>query len=171
MRFEPGPGMGGHCLPVDPFYLTWRAREFHMSTEFIELAGKINQQMPYHCVERIEHALNAAKKPVNGSRILVLGAAYKGGVGDLRESPALRIMHVLAERGAQISYHDPYVPTIPELGLHSVGLDPAVAEADAVVLVTAHPGIDYRALAAQSTLFIDLRGVTRGVEVENLVRL
>src|SRR6202035_882972 len=96
MRFEPGPGMGGHCLPVDPFYLTWRAREFHMSTEFIELAGKINQQMPYYCVERIERALNDASKPVKGSRILILGASYKGGVGDTRESPALRIIEVLA---------------------------------------------------------------------------
>ena len=100
MRFEPGPGMGGHCLPVDPFYLTWRAREFHMSTEFIELAGKINQQMPFHCVERIERALNDAAKPVKGSRIAILGVSYKGGVGDIRESPALRIMEVLAERGA-----------------------------------------------------------------------
>ena len=99
MRFEPGPGMGGHCLPVDPFYLTWRAREFHMSTEFIELAGKINQHMPYHCVERIERALNDVAKPVKGSRILILGASYKGGVGDIRESPALRIIEVLAERG------------------------------------------------------------------------
>ncbi len=171
MRFEPGPGMGGHCLPVDPFYLTWRAREFHMSTEFIELAGKINQQMPYHCVERIERALNDATKPIRGSSILVLGASYKGGVGDIRESPALRIMQVLAERGGLVSYHDDYVPALPELGLHSVPLDGAVAEADAIVLVTAHPGIDYRALAAQSALFIDLRGVTRGVRVENLVRL
>jgi UDP-N-acetyl-D-glucosamine dehydrogenase len=171
MRFEPGPGMGGHCLPVDPFYLTWRAREFHMSTEFIELAGKINQQMPYHCVERIEQALNGARKPVNGSRILILGAAYKGGVGDTRESPAIRIMEVLIERGALISYHDEYVPSLPDLGLQSAPLQGAVAEADAVVLVTAHPGLDYGALAAQSALFVDLRGVTRGVDVANLVRL
>jgi UDP-N-acetyl-D-glucosamine dehydrogenase len=171
MRFEPGPGMGGHCLPVDPFYLTWRAREFHMSTEFIELAGKINQQMPIHCVERIERALNDAAKPVRGSRILVLGASYKGGVGDIRESPALRIMEVLAERGAEVSYHDPYVPALPELGLSHVPLDPAAAEADAVVLVTAHPGIDHADLASRSKLFVDLRGVTRGLQVENLVRL
>src|SRR5207302_8347141 len=143
MPFEPGPGMGGHCLPVDPFYLTWRAREFDMSTEFIELAGKINQQMPYHCVARIERALNDASKPVRGSQILVLGASYKGGVGDIRESPALRIMEVLATRGAEVSYHDPYVPALPELGLSSVPLDPAAAESDAVVLVTAHPGIDH----------------------------
>jgi UDP-N-acetyl-D-glucosamine dehydrogenase len=166
MRFEPGPGMGGHCLPVDPFYLTWRAREFHMSTEFIELAGKINQQMPYHCVERIEQALNDAIKPVKGSRILVLGASYKGGVGDVRESPALRIMEVLKARGGIVSYHDDFVPTLPELGLKSVPLD-----ADAVVLVTAHPDIDFVSVASRSALFVDLRGVTRGAQVENLVRL
>jgi UDP-N-acetyl-D-glucosamine dehydrogenase len=171
MRFEPGPGMGGHCLPVDPFYLTWRAREFHMSTEFIELAGKINQQMPHHCVERIEESLNDVAKPVRGSRILILGASYKGGVGDTRESPALRIMDELAKRGGVISYHDDYVPKLPELGLESVPLDAALADLDAVVLVTAHPGIDYAAIAAQSPLFVDLRGVTRGLQVENLVRL
>jgi UDP-N-acetyl-D-glucosamine dehydrogenase len=171
MRFEPGPGMGGHCLPVDPFYLTWRAREFHMSTEFIELAGKINQHMPYHCVERIEGALNDAVKPVKGSRILILGASYKGGVGDIRESPALRIIEVLRDRGAVISYHDDYVPTLPELGLQTVPLDTAVAEADAVVLVTAHPDIDYTSVATRSTLFVDLRGVTRGTRVENLMQL
>jgi UDP-N-acetyl-D-glucosamine dehydrogenase len=171
MRFDPGPGMGGHCLPVDPFYLTWRAREFHMSTEFIELAGKINQQMPYHCVERIELALNDAAKPVKGSKIAVLGVSYKGGVGDIRESPALRIMEVLAERGGSLFYHDPYVPALPELGLQSSPLEDATADADAVVLVTAHPGIDHLAVARDAALFIDLRGATRGMRVENLVRL
>jgi UDP-N-acetyl-D-glucosamine dehydrogenase len=163
--------MGGHCLPVDPFYLAWRAREFHMSTEFIELAGKVNQQMPYHCVERIERALNDAGKPVRGSRIMVLGVSYKGGVGDVRESPALRIMEVLAERGAELSYHDGCVPSLPDLGLESVPLDPALADADAVVLVTAHPGLAYDELAARAALFVDLRGVTRGLQIENLVRL
>jgi UDP-N-acetyl-D-glucosamine dehydrogenase len=171
MRFEPGPGMGGHCLPVDPFYLTWRAREFDMSTEFIELAGKINQQMPYHCVERIELALNEVRKPVKGSRITILGVSYKGGTGDVRESPALRIMEMLNDRGAELSYHDPYVPSLPDLGLESMALEAAVADADAVVLVTAHPGVDYPELAARSTLFIDLRGITRGVKSENLIRL
>ena len=160
MRFDPGPGMGGHCLPVDPFYLTWRAREFHMSTEFIELAGKINQQMPYHCVERIEHALNDAFKPVKGSRILILGASYKGGVGDIRESPSLRIMEVLREQGAVISYNDPYVPELRGLDLRSVDLD-GLADYDAVVLVTAHPGIDYAAVLEQSAVLVDLRGITR----------
>src|SRR5450755_1640459 len=170
MRFEPGPGMGGHCLPVDPFYLTWRAREFELSTEFIELAGKMNQQMPYFCVERIERALNDVSKPVKGSRIAILGVSYKGGVGDIRESPALRIMHVLSERGALLAYHDRFVPALAELGLENVPLDQIVG-ADAVVLVTAHPGVDHAALAGQAQLFVDLRGVTRGLQLENLVRL
>jgi UDP-N-acetyl-D-glucosamine dehydrogenase len=161
MRFEPGPGMGGHCLPVDPFYLTWRAREFHMTTEFIELAGKINQQMPHYCVERIEAALNDAGKPINGTRIAILGVSYKGGVGDIRESPALRIIEELARRGACLSYHDPYVPSLPDHRLQSTPLTEAVHDADAVVLVTAHPGIDHHTLAEQSALFVDLRGVTR----------
>jgi UDP-N-acetyl-D-glucosamine dehydrogenase len=171
MRFEPGPGMGGHCLPVDPFYLTWRAREFHMSTEFIELAGKINQQMPYHCVERIERALNDAAKPVRGSRIAILGVSYKGGVGDIRESPALRIIEVLAERGGELRYHDPHVPSLPDVGLESQPLPDAVADADAVVLVTAHPGIDHAAIAREAALFVDLRGITRGQHADNLIRL
>jgi UDP-N-acetyl-D-glucosamine dehydrogenase len=170
-RFDPGPGMGGHCLPVDPFYLTWRAREFHMSTEFIELAGKINQQMPYHCVARIERALNDRAKPVRGSRITILGVSYKGGVGDLRESPALRIIEVLADRGGELSYHDPYVASLPDHGLFSKPLEESVALADAVVLVTAHPGIDYLEVAAAADLFVDLRGVTRGLTASNLVRL
>jgi UDP-N-acetyl-D-glucosamine dehydrogenase len=170
MRFEPGPGMGGHCLPVDPFYLTWRAREFHMSTEFIELAGKVNQQMPYYCVERIERALNDATKPVKGSKIGILGVSYKGGVGDTRESPALRIMELLAQRGAILSYHDPFVPALPELGLQSSPLD-TIAATDAVVLVTAHPQVDHMALVDSSSLFVDLRGATRHLHKPDVVRL
>jgi UDP-N-acetyl-D-glucosamine dehydrogenase len=171
MRFEPGPGMGGHCLPVDPFYLAWRAREFDMSTEFIELAGKINQQMPHHCVERIERALNDLSKPIRGSRIAILGVAYKGGTGDTRESPALRIMQVLSARGGQLTYHDPFVPSLPKFGLDSEPLEQAVAGADAVVLVTAHPAIDHAAVARDAALFVDLRGVTRGLEADNVIRL
>ncbi len=170
MRFEPGPGMGGHCLPVDPFYLAWRAREFHMSTEFIELAGKINQQMPLYCVERIQRALNDVSKPVRGSRVGLLGVSYKGGVGDIRESPALRIIEVLADLGAVLTYHDPYVPALPEFGLQSSSLS-EVMSADAVVLVTAHPGTDYAALAESASLFVDLRGKTRGLRIQDLVRL
>jgi UDP-N-acetyl-D-glucosamine dehydrogenase len=171
MRFEPGPGMGGHCLPVDPFYLTWRARQFQMSTEFIELAGKINQQMPYHCVERIELALNNVAKPIKGSRIAILGVAYKGGIGDIRESPALRIIDMLRERGADLVYHDDYVPELRKQGLRNTDLAEALADADAVVLVTAHPNIDHLQIAREASLFVDLRGITRGVTSDNLVRL
>ncbi|HTU28643.1 MAG TPA: nucleotide sugar dehydrogenase [Solirubrobacteraceae bacterium] len=170
MRFEPGPGMGGHCLPVDPFYLTWRAREFHMSTEFIELAGKVNQQMPYYCVERIERALNDIAKPVRGSRIGILGVSYKGGVGDIRESPALRIIEVLAARGALIAYHDPHVPELTRLGRRSSPLE-ELLDGDVIVLVTAHPGIDYAAVVRDGPLFVDLRGVTRGRVEQGVVTL
>jgi UDP-N-acetyl-D-glucosamine dehydrogenase len=166
MRFDPGPGMGGHCLPVDPFYLTWRAREFHMSTEFIELAGKINQQMPYYCVERIEQALNDAERSVKGSRILILGASYKGGVGDIRESPAMRIIEVLRDRGAIVSYNDPYVPALHRFELESVDLESGLDAADAVILVTAHPGIDYGDVLQRSSVLVDLRGVTRKLAKE-----
>jgi UDP-N-acetyl-D-glucosamine dehydrogenase len=162
--------MGGHCLPVDPFYLSWRARRFHLSTEFIELAGKVNQQMPYYCVQRIEQALNDARKPINGSSIGIIGVAYKGGVGDTRESPALRIMELLAARGAQLRYHDPYVPALSEFGLHSAPLN-ELTGSDALVLVTVHPQIDHAALADAAELFVDLRGVTRRLGVVDAVRL
>jgi UDP-N-acetyl-D-glucosamine dehydrogenase len=172
MRFEPGPGMGGHCLPVDPFYLAWRARQFHMSTEFIELAGKVNQQMPYYCVERIERALNDVAKPVRGSRIALLGVSYKGGVGDIRESPALRIIEVLGQRGAVLSYHDSYVPELPEYGLHDTSLEDLLdSDPDAIVLVTAHPDVDFGAVVARSSLLVDLRGRTRGMHDDSIVRL
>jgi UDP-N-acetyl-D-glucosamine dehydrogenase len=163
MRFEPGPGMGGHCLPVDPFYLTWKAREYDLSTEFIELAGKVNQQMPYFCLEKAERALNDAGKPVRGSRILVLGVAYKGGVGDIRESPALKIIRLLRERGAELSYHDPFVPELPELGLSSAELPGAAEGVDLALIVTAHPGVDHRDVTERAQLTLDLRGVTRGL--------
>jgi UDP-N-acetyl-D-glucosamine dehydrogenase len=161
MRFEPGPGMGGHCLPVDPFYLSWRAREFDMATEFIELAGKINQQMPYHCVAKVERLLNDAAKPVRGSKIAVLGVSYKAGVGDVRESPGLKIVTLLHALGAQLSYHDAFVPELPELGLRSAPLEDALEGADLALIVTAHPGIDHDAAVARVPLALDLRGVTR----------
>src|SRR4051794_28854120 len=161
MRFEPGPGMGGHCLPVDPFYLTWKAREYDLSTEFIELAGKVNQQMPYFCLEKAERALNDAGKPVRGSRILVLGVSYKGGVGDLRESPALKIIELLRDRGADLAYHDPHVPELPEHGLRSAELPAAADGVDLAIIVTAHPSVDHRAITERAALTLDLRGVTR----------
>jgi UDP-N-acetyl-D-glucosamine dehydrogenase len=171
MRFEPGPGMGGHCLPVDPFYLAFKARQLDFYPEFIELAGKVNQAQPAFCVERIERALNTAGKPVNGSRILILGASYKGGVGDTRESPALKIIGRLQDLGGDVSYHDPFVPELPGHGLTSVELAEALTAADLVAIVTAHPGIDYENVVATAAQVVDFRGVTRGVEAENLVRL
>jgi UDP-N-acetyl-D-glucosamine dehydrogenase len=171
MRFEPGPGMGGHCLPVDPFYLSWRAREFDMATEFIELAGKVNQQMPYHCVEKAQRALNSAGLSVKGSRIALLGVSYKPGVGDTRESPALKIIELLKGLGADVSYHDPHVPSIGELGLESRALEEATADADLTLIVTAHPGIDYERVAQRARLVLDLRGVTRSSEAAGVVRL
>jgi UDP-N-acetyl-D-glucosamine dehydrogenase len=171
MRFEPGPGMGGHCLPVDPFYLSWRAREFDMPTEFIELAGKINQQMPYHCVSRAASALNDAGRAVKGSRIGVLGVSYKPGIGDTRESPALKIIELLREMGAEVSYHDPHVAALPELSLGSGELEELLADSDLVIVVTAHPEVDYQLVATRARLVLDLRGVTRSIGAGNVVRL
>jgi UDP-N-acetyl-D-glucosamine dehydrogenase len=171
MRFEPGPGMGGHCMPVDPFYLSWRAREFDMATEFIELAGKVNQQMPYHCAAKVQRALNDAGLPVKGARIAVLGVSYKPGVGDIRESPALKIISLLSELGAEIRYHDPHVAMLADYGLSSLPLDEALADADLALIVTAHPSVDYGQLARRARLVVDLRGVTRGSNVGNVIRL
>jgi UDP-N-acetyl-D-glucosamine dehydrogenase len=162
MRFEPGPGMGGHCLPVDPFYLSWRAREFDIATEFIELAGKINQQMPYHCVAKVERVLNDAGRAVKGARISLFGVSYKPGVGDLRQSPALKIAALLGGLGADVAYHDPYVPAVPDSELRAVGFDEALERCDLAVIVTAHPGVDHDAIAERAPLVVDLRGVTRG---------
>jgi UDP-N-acetyl-D-glucosamine dehydrogenase len=171
MRFEPGPGMGGHCLPVDPFYLSWRAREFDMATEFIELAGKVNQQMPYHCVARAQRALNDRGMSVKGARVAVIGVSYKPGVGDVRESPALKIISLLRELGAEVLYHDPHVPELGELGLSSTPLERAASEADLAIVVTAHPSVDHHLLATRARLLLDLRGVTRNASGANVVRL
>jgi UDP-N-acetyl-D-glucosamine dehydrogenase len=167
MSFKPGPGMGGHCLPVDPFYLAWRAREFDMQTEFVELAGEVNQNMPYFCVERISRALNEQMKPVKGSRVALVGVSYKPGVGDLRESPALRILRLLREQGAEVSYHDDFVPELTDFGLRSEWPE----DSDCVAIVTAHPGLDVERLVQEAPLVVDFRGVTRGIEAPNLVRL
>jgi UDP-N-acetyl-D-glucosamine dehydrogenase len=171
MRFEPGPGMGGHCLPVDPFYLSWKAREYGQPTEFVELAGEVNQRMPEFCVARTARALNDHSKPVRGSRIAILGVSYKAGVGDLRESPALKILRMLAEQGATVAYHDDYVPEVPELGLTNESFDAVLADADVAVIVTAHPGLDLEGIVATAPLVVDFRGVTRDIEAGNLVRL
>ena len=162
MRFEPGPGMGGHCLPVDHFYLTWRAREFDLATEFIELAGKVNQHMPYFCMEKIERSLNDARLPVRGSKVALLGVAYKPGVGDIRESPALKILELLKARGADVVYHDDHVPELHEHGLRSSALSEALEDAALAVIVTAHPTLDQGTVLAEASRVLDLRGVTRG---------
>ncbi len=171
MRFEPGPGMGGHCLPVDPFYLSWRAREFGSPTDFIELAGEVNQAMPRFCAEKVARALNEHAKPVRGSRIAILGVSYKAGVGDLRESPALKIIQLLGEAGGEIVYHDDHVPELAEFGLESQTLEETLDECDVAVVVTAHPGLDLDLVLERAPLVVDFRGVTPGSGVPNLVRL
>jgi UDP-N-acetyl-D-glucosamine dehydrogenase len=171
MRFDPGPGMGGHCLPVDPFYLSYKAREHDFYTEFIELAGKINQNQPHWCVRRIERALNDVSKATNGANVLLLGVSYKAGVGDTRESPALKIIRLLGDLGTEVAYHDPHVAELPELGLASADLEESLERADLVCIVTAHPAIDYQRVVDRSSLVLDFRGVTRGIEAANLVRL
>jgi UDP-N-acetyl-D-glucosamine dehydrogenase len=160
MSFKPGPGLGGHCLPVDPFYLSWKAREFDFYTEFIELAGKVNENMPYFCLEKITRALNSQEKAVNGSHVLLVGVAYKADVSDMRESPALKLVELLRDEGAKVSYHDPHVAEVPEHGLSSVDLDGSLDEADCVAIVTAHSGIDYAALAEKAHLVVDFRNAT-----------
>jgi UDP-N-acetyl-D-glucosamine dehydrogenase len=160
MSFKPGPGLGGHCLPVDPFYLAWKAREFDFYTEFIELAGKVNENMPYFCLEKITRALNSQEKAVKGSSVHLVGVAYKADVGDLRESPALKLIQLLREEGADVSYHDPHVPELPEHGLSSQELEGSLANADCVAIVTAHSGIDYERLAERASLVVDFRNAT-----------
>lgn len=174
MRFEPGPGLGGHCLPIDPFYLTWKAREHEFSTEFIELAGKVNENMPHYCVDRVARVLNDASKSVRGADILLLGVAYKNDVGDMRESPALPIIELLRDRGANLRYHDPHVAAMPELGLESVALTAdAVAAADCVVIVTGHSDVDYAMVVDQAKAVLDLRNATgrRSLGGANVQRL
>ena len=160
MSFKPGPGLGGHCLPVDPFYLAWKAREFDFYTEFIELAGKVNENMPYFCLEKITRALNSDEKSVKGSHVHIVGVSYKADVGDLRESPALKLVELLRDEGAGVSYHDPHVSELPDHGLSSVDLDGSVGKADCVAIVTAHSGIDYAKLADKAQLVVDFRNAT-----------
>jgi UDP-N-acetyl-D-glucosamine dehydrogenase len=161
MSFQPGPGLGGHCIPIDPFYLTWKAREFGFYTEFIELAGKVNESMPYFCRSLVSQALNHARqRSLSGSKILVLGVAYKPGIADTRESPAIKLIALLENAGADVSYHDPHVPSFAENGLamSSSPLEPSAY--DCVVVVTDHKEIDYEALIEESLLVVDLRNAT-----------
>jgi UDP-N-acetyl-D-glucosamine dehydrogenase len=167
MAFYPGPGLGGHCIPIDPFYLTWKAREFELNTRFIELAGEVNTSMPVHVVNRVGEALNSARKPLNGSRVLVLGLAYKPNVDDERESPSYRIMELLKQRGAEVAYYDPHVPVIRLTREHPHWAGTKSAEwcqsvisgFDAVVIATAHASISYQELADWAKCIVDTRNV------------
>lgn len=162
MKFTPGPGLGGHCIPVDPHYLSWKMRTLNYKTRFIELASEINSEMPYFVVDKVREALNRRQKAVNGARVLVLGVAYKRDIDDVRESPALDVIRLLEEDGAEVSYHDPYVPSVSENGkrLESVKLTKAVlAGADAVVIVTDHTDVDYERVVQEACVVIDARHV------------
>jgi UDP-N-acetyl-D-glucosamine dehydrogenase len=172
--FYPGPGLGGHCIPVDPFYLSWKAKEWDFRTRFIELAGEINTNMPYHVLASIGGALNGQKKSINGSRVLILGVAYKKDIDDLRESPALTIIELLQKEGAQVSYHDPYFPFIGkgrkyDLQMKRAELDD-VGSNDCVVIVTDHSSYDFRDIVAKAKLVVDTRNATKGIQSSKIVR-
>jgi UDP-N-acetyl-D-glucosamine dehydrogenase len=172
--FYPGPGLGGHCIPIDPFYLSWKAREFDFRTRFIELAGAVNTEMPYFVIGQIADALNERSKSIKGSKILVLGLAYKRDIDDLRESPSLTIIELLRNRGAMVAYNDPYFATVGrgrhyDLNMTCTPLD-NLGQYDAVVIVTDHSSYDYRALAEQSQLLVDTRNATKGIDSPNIVR-
>ncbi|APG62482.1 UDP-N-acetyl-D-glucosamine dehydrogenase [Sphingorhabdus lutea] len=168
--YYPGPGLGGHCIPIDPFYLTWKAREYGVNTRFIELSGEINQAMPAYVFDKLVSALNDAKKPLRGSKILVLGIAYKKNVDDMRESPSVEIMEMIRDNGGDLSYSDPHVPTFPKMREHSfnlssVDLSPEVLVSyDAVILATDHAKFDYDMIKANAKLIVDSRGIFRNVE-------
>jgi UDP-N-acetyl-D-glucosamine dehydrogenase len=172
--FYPGPGLGGHCIPVDPFYLSWKARQWDFQTRFIELAGEINTAMPYHVVSAIAGALNRRRKALNGAQILVLGVAYKKDVDDLRESPGLKVMELLQQEGAEVHYNDPYFPTLGkgrkyDFHMHSVPLE-NLGRFDCVVIITDHSDYDYARIVNESQLVVDTRNATRGIFSSTIVR-
>jgi len=167
MPFYPGPGLGGHCIPIDPFYLTWRARQYELTTRFIELAGEVNTNMPAYVVSRVADALNQDRKSLNGSKTMVVGLAYKPNVNDIRESPAMRVMELLSEKGAVLSYHDPYVPKTEPMRkynfqLCSEPLGPTnIADKDVIIIITDHDNIDYETIGADASLIVDTRNAMR----------
>jgi UDP-N-acetyl-D-glucosamine dehydrogenase len=173
MPFYPGPGLGGHCIPIDPFYLSWKSKEAGIEARFIELAGYINGRMPEFVVEKVQNALNDAAKPVRGSHVHLLGTAYKRDIDDVRESPALDIILLLQRRGAQVTFSDPHVKQIHINGSHleAQALLPSVESADCVVIVTDHGGIDYASVIEHSKLIVDTRNALKGFRSEKIVRL
>jgi UDP-N-acetyl-D-glucosamine dehydrogenase len=172
MPFYPGPGLGGHCIPIDPFYLSWKTKQAGIEARFIELAGYINGQMPLFVVDKVQNALNDAGKPVKGSKIHVMGVAYKRDIEDVRESPALDVMMLLQRRGGLMTYSDPHVPKlrVEGLDLHA-SPEEAAAQADCVVIVTDHAAFDYRALVERASLIVDTRNALKGVKSPKIVRL
>lgn len=173
MPFYPGPGLGGHCIPIDPFYLSWKTKQAGIEARFIELAGYINGQMPMFVVEKVQNALNDQTKPIRGSHVHILGMAYKRDIDDVRESPAVDIAHLLIKRGARVTYSDPYVPVIrlDSAELHAQDVEPMVAAADCVVIVTDHTGVDYKAVAENARLIVDTRNALKGFASDRIVRL
>ena len=177
MPFYPGPGLGGHCIPIDPFYLTWKAKEYGLSTRFIELAGEVNTSMPHYVIDRLAAALNDHSKSVKGSRILVIGLAYKAEIDDVRESPSFELIELCQNRGAHVDYHDPLVPTTRagrkyDLQMSSVAVDAAsIASYDCVLISTAHSSIDYAAIAQHAKLVVDTRDAMRAFESSMGTRL
>ena len=172
--FYPGPGLGGHCIPIDPFYLSWKAREFDFRTRFIELAGEININMPRFVIEQLADGLNRSKKSINGSKILVLGLAYKRDIDDLRESPSLTIIELLREKGATVAYNDPYFPTVGQgrhyaLNMTNTPLE-NLGQYDAVLIVTDHTSYDYRRIVDEAQLVVDSRNATKGIDSPKIVR-
>lgn len=172
--FYPGPGLGGHCIPVDPFYLSWKAKEWDFRTRFIELAGEINTNMPYHVLASVTGALNSHKKSVNGARVLVLGVAYKKDIDDLRESPSLTIIELLQKQGAQVSYHDPYFPFIGRGRKYDLQMKCSelknLGQYDCVVIVTDHSDYDFEGIVQEAQLVVDTRNATRGMDSPKIVR-
>jgi len=172
--FYPGPGLGGHCIPVDPFYLSWKAKQWDFQTRFIELAGEINVSMPYHVVGAISTALNSVRKPLNGSRVLILGVSYKKDVDDLRESPALTVIELLKQQGAVVSYHDPYFPVLLKGRHYDLQMERAslnnIGEYDCVAIITDHSDYDYPAIVREAQLVVDTRNATRGIASPKIVR-
>ena len=173
MPFYPGPGLGGHCIPIDPFYLSWKLKTLNYRARFIELAGEINSEMPEYCCARVADALNEREKSVKGSRILVLGVTYKKDIEDVRESPALDIIRILEKRGARVSYHDPFVPHLEaeELSLRSQDLMPAVRDADLVMIVTDHSAFSYPQIVEAARVVLDTRNATRGLRSEKILKI
>ncbi len=171
--FYPGPGLGGHCIPIDPFYLSWKARQYDFRTRFIELAGEVNINMPYFVIDQLAEGLNRHRKSINGSKVLVLGLAYKRDIDDLRESPSLTIIELLREKGAEVFYNDPYFPSVGQgrhyaLNMTNTPLE-NLGQYDAVMIVTDHTSFDYKAIVAQSKLVVDTRNATKGIEAANIL--